>query len=811
MRVGLAWLGDFVGLGDLTPTEVADKLTMIGLEVEDLFDRLGHLSQVVAGRALSVKAHDRGLSLVTVGLGDQTVEVLCGAPNVREGGLYPLAPVGAQLPGGLVKAKTLAGLVSAGFLCSALELGLPGGGEILLELPASLQPGDPLKKLYPLADWIFDLSITPNRADALSARGVARDLAAALNRPLKEVRFDLRESGRSAVEQARVDIDCPERCWRYCARILNNVVIGPSPQWLVDRLAGAGLRSINNAVDVTNYVMLELGLPLHAFDLAQLAQSRIVVRLAGPGTEITTLDGQKRVLKAPENILICDGERPVALGGIMGCLNSEVESSTRDILLEGACFDPQAIRRSSRSLGLSTDASYRFERGQDPNLPPLAVDRAAALLAEISGAEVALGRLDAYPRERPPAQVFFSPRRCADLLGVDHAPTEVPRVLTAIGARLSPAPPDANGELFAVTLPTFRPDLSREVDLYEEVVRLLDFQSLPARLPKPPAISRPAPPQYRLRQKLREILSSLGLSESLTYSFINPAFDQRLGLADDHPWRRRLVRVLNPLSEEHGVLRPSLLPGLLGSLRLNQSHGRWAVALFEVGATFHSRGENAQPLERPSLGLLWAGTRGAGRWNDPEIPVDFWDLKGVFEELGERFGLDLVFEPLTTGSELDLPFYEPGQAAVVKVKGELWGHLGRLGQAAHKAWGLKAVGGPVLLGELDLSSWPVARSLTFQGWSSYPGVYRDLAIVVSEAVPARALVETIQADPSLPLSQVEVFDIYQGEKIPRGQKSLAFRLFFQSPERTLTDELVNGYFNSITTRLAERFSATLRA
>ncbi|MDR1607961.1 MAG: phenylalanine--tRNA ligase subunit beta, partial [Deltaproteobacteria bacterium] len=397
MRVGLAWLGDWVELGDLAPGQVAETLTMIGLEVEALFDRLAGLDQIVVGRVDSVTPKGSHLLACEVSAGRETVTVLTGAPNVRVGGLYPLAPVGANLPAGSVKAASMAGLVSRGILCSGWELGLPGGAAGLLELPPETPVGQSLKELYPEPDWVLDLSITPNRADALSIRGVARDLGAALGRPLKELKIDLKEGNQAASELASVDILCPDHCWRYCARVVTNITIGPSPDWLVLRLMAAGLRPINNAVDVTNYVMLELGNPLHAFDLANIAGSKIQVRLGLAGQEFTTLDGQTRILKAPENILICDAEKAVGLGGVMGGLNSAVEASATTVLLEGATFEPRAIRRTARAQGLSTDASYRFERGLDPLLAPLATNRAAELLASISGGLVAKGLLDCYP------------------------------------------------------------------------------------------------------------------------------------------------------------------------------------------------------------------------------------------------------------------------------------------------------------------------------------------------------------------------------------------------------------------------------
>ncbi|MDR1873081.1 MAG: phenylalanine--tRNA ligase subunit beta [Deltaproteobacteria bacterium] len=811
MRIGLAWLGALVDLEDLTPVQVADKLTMIGLEVEDLFDCLEHLSQVVAGEVKSIKPHGRHLWATEVAIGAETVTVLTGAPNVTVGGVYPLAPLGAKLPAGPVKSVTMAGLASEGVLCSALELGLEGGAAGLMELPSTIKPGEPLKKLWPEPDWVVDLSITPNRADALSVRGVARDLAAALGRPLKDVTFELVEDGGPASSQLTVAIDSPEHCLRYCGRIVNNIKIGPSPHWLVRRLLACGLRAINNAVDVTNYVMLELGQPLHAFDLARVAENRIYVTIAKAGQEFTTLDGQTRVLKAEENIVIHDGEKAVGLGGVMGGLNSEMEGSTTDVFLEGATFNPRTIRKTSRALGLATDASYRFERGMDPNLPPLAVDRAAQLLALTAGGKVAKGRLDVYPNEIKPQVTTFSPKRCAALLGVEHPLERVLAVLAAIGVELSPLPNDADGLLYQASLPTYRPDLNREVDLIEEAVRLLDFEKLPATLPKPPAMGQKAPVPYRLRENLRAELAALGLSEIISYSFINPNFLNRVNIPEAHPWRTGLVKVLNPLSEDHGVLRPTLAPGLLAAVRLNQSAGRWSAALFEVGAIFLKDGKDPQPREIQTLGLILAGEVGQGAFNDPSRGVDFWDLKGIMEAIGEKYDRHLSFSPLEISGDNHYPFYELGQAAAISANGAIIGHLGEISPKVGKALGLKPAGGRVFYGELNLTDWPASVQRAYEGWSSYPGVTRDLAILVPVEVPAEDILKTIGQGGDWPLTKTLIFDLYTGEKIPSGSKGLGVRLFFQRSDRTLTDELVNGYFDAIAALLKERFKATLRA
>jgi len=438
MKASLEWLGDFVDLSGLTPREIADKLTLAGLEVEDLSDHTG-----------------------------------------RE-------------------------------------------------------------------DWVVEIGVTPNRPDALSILGLARELAALLDRPLKKPAPRVREEGPDVRTLAQVAIDDPDHCFRFTARVIEEVTIGPSPDWLAGRLAAAGLRPINNIVDITNYVLLELGQPLHAYDLEEVSGRRLTARAYPAGTPFTTLDGQARLLAAEVNLMICDGAGPVGLAGIMGGLDSEIKPATRHILLESAAFNPATIRRASRANGLSTDASYRFERGSDPEICGLAVDRAAEFMRVLAAGRVAAGRLDLYPRPFSPPVIEFSPARANAYLGASHRPEDMFRVLKAIGLEM-----EGSGEKFSLRPPSWRPDLSREVDVWEEVARLLDFERIPATLPKPPARRQDPPPAWQLRAEARDHLAARGLAESITYSFINPNFADRLGLAEDSPWR--LAGPVHPQSLKRGA------------------------------------------------------------------------------------------------------------------------------------------------------------------------------------------------------------------------------------------------------------------
>ena len=811
MKASINWLNDFVDLNGFTPQEIAEKLTMAGLEVEELANRFAYLEEVVTARVESVEPVEGSdhLKLCQVEAGPfGRSRVVCGAPNVRAGMVAPLARPGVTLPNGTTVGEAkIRGVMSQGMLCSEMELGL--GAEHaagLMELSA--EPGRNMREITGREDWVMEIGITPNRADGLSIIGLARDLSALLDRPLKRTVPVVQEGGPEVGALAKVSIDDPEHCLRFAARVICGVKIGPSPAWLADRLAAVGLRSINNVVDVTNYVMIEMGQPLHAYDLDAVADHHLIARAYPKGSRFTTLDGQERELTAEVNLMICDGQKPVGLAGIMGGLNSEIGDSTANIMLEGANFNATTIRKTSRALGLSTDASYRFERGCDPEVCARAVDRAITLMHELAGGQVAKGLIDVYPKHFQAPVVSFSPSRCNVYLGTSHTPEDMVRVLNAIGIKC-----EGQGDPLDASLPSWRPDLFREVDVWEEVARLLDFDQLPATLPQPPLNRQVPPPAWTLRALAREQLMSRGFSESITYSFINANFADKLGLPPDSFWRERILPIMNPLSEEQGVLRPLMAPSLLNALRVNQSHGREQSALYELGAVFLSRGREKQPDERLTFGGVWSGHIGGG-WVEPERPVDFWDIKGVAEGLAEHLNIDLRYG----WSEELPPWYDQAEAAVVELiaAGDKFpfGHLGRLNKKAAKAFGLKEAAGPVYLFELDaqtLLEQGFSRR-PFSGWSKFPPNQRDMALVLDSSVPASEVLAAIKEEArGLPLIDVLVFDLYQGDQLPQGRKSLAFRLTFQSPDQTLTDEKVAEYFEAIYEQLVRRFQAELRS
>ncbi|MBE0598549.1 MAG: phenylalanine--tRNA ligase subunit beta, partial [Desulfuromonadales bacterium] len=617
MIVTYNWLKEFVDL-DLAPEELAHRLTMAGLEVEAM-EKLGEgLDRVVVARLISVEPHPEAdrLTLCQVDTGSETLPIVCGARNHKTGDLVALAQVGATLPGDFrIKKSKIRGRESMGMLCSEKELGLAEESEGIQILPPGLELGQPVFLAMGLKDVRFELGLTPNRADCLSVIGVAREVAAMVGRPLRLPRPQLPEAGRAISEQTSVSIEDPERCPRYAARLIRGVQIGPSPDWLVRRLQTVGLRSINNVVDVTNLVLMELGQPLHAFDFQLLRGGRIVVRPAREGELFTTLDSQSRPLKQTD-LTICDGEGPVALAGIMGGENSEIRPQTIDILLESAYFNPTTIRRTSKRLGLHTESSHRFERGVDIDLVPIALDRAAALILELAGGEAARGRLDVYPRPVAARQLTISPRRSEEILGLSLPAAEIARLLRGIGLQVERegdgADADADASL-KVTVPVFRHDLEREIDLIEEVARLNGYDRIPVTMPVGGALCHPPRESQRQLRRLRDLLVGAGFSEVINYSFVAPAGVDRLGLAEGDP-RRQMVRVLNPLTEEQSVMRTTLMPSLLETVARNLAYRSRDLRLFELRPVFHPQAGDELPVEKMRLTAVVCGRREPEGW-----------------------------------------------------------------------------------------------------------------------------------------------------------------------------------------------------
>lgn len=645
---------------------------------------------------------------------------------------------------------------------------------------------------------VFHTKVTPNRGDWMSVAGSAREAAAALDMVLAPSPLTLPEEAPDVQRWAGVRVEAPGLCPRYAAKVVRNVRPGSSPQWMQDRLTAAGMRPLNVVVDITNYVMLELGQPLHAFDYDKLAQGQIVVRTARPGEQMTTLDAVERML-TPEMLLICDAEKPVAIAGVMGGAESEVSSGTRHIFLESACFDPSSIRRTAKALGLSTEASYRYERSVDPELAPLALERACELLADLAQGEVVLGRIDLYPAPILPKTIALRPARVNTLLGTTLSENTIARSLRRLGLLV-----EQDGDTWPATVPTFRPDLVAEIDLVEEVGRMVGYETLPETLPparSPEGGTDSAPGLFAAR--LRTVLTGFGLQEALTNSLAAPSLF-------DGPDDARRVQIRQALSAELSGLRVSLVPHLLDALTRNLKRREPGVALFEVGKVFVHGDAPGQYKEMRRVAMAATGSVRPAAWDEGTPPsIDFFSLKGQVEALARLLRLpSLVFTPSTR------PGMHPGRCAVITTEGQALGFVAEVDpQAGKEVLDVPMGTGRIAVAELDADLLLALSQATprFHALPRFPGVSRDIAVVVDKAVPYALLEDVARsaADPTL-LQSLTLASLYVGERMEPGKKSVALRLSFRAADRTLTDAEVDKQMEAVRLQLAEQAGADRR-
>jgi phenylalanyl-tRNA synthetase beta chain len=797
VRIPYRWLREFV---DTTAgaREVAQRLTLAGIEAAVATEGAPDLRGVVVAEVLAVAPHPAGgaLRLCEVSTGAERYRVVCGAPNVRAGVRAAFAPPGAELPGGRrVAVATIRGTPSEGMLCSEAELGAGDDAGGILLFGADAPVGGDVLAYLGLDDALLEVEATPNRPDCLSILGVAREVAVLTGGRLRRPDCTVAEDPGVTTAGWRVTIEEPELCPRYAARLIDGVTVGPSPVWLAQRLRAAGLRPINNVVDVTNYVLWELGHPLHAFDAARLAEQHVVVRRARPGETVETLDGQHRPLDE-SMLVIADARRAVAVAGVMGGANSEVRGPTRTVLLESACFRAGSIRRTAKALGLSTEASYRFERGADVEGLRDALDRAARLIAELAGGRVAAGVLDAYPVPRRPVALSLRLDRIQRVLGACPPKAVVADVLRGLGF---PATERAQG--FEVAVPSFRRDVRIEDDLVEEVARIWGYDRIPATLPSGTLTLTRRPRRLLAQDAVRRTLSGAGCSEAVSLSLIDPAHLRHLGLAPDDP---RVVRVRNPLAADRSVLRPTLLLGLLEAAATNVRRQTPDVRLFEIGRVFEGAEGGELPREETRVGLVLTGLRAPRAWFADRARADVFDVKGLVEGIVdalERDGLEV--EPG------EAPHLEEGRGAVVLVQGTAVGRLGELHPAVQRAFELPA---PVFVAELSLDALEALprRAVQHRALPRFPGVQRDLAVVVPAHVTAAEVGRAIQAAGTALLRRVVLFDVYEGAQVGPGRRSLAYGLFYQADDRTLTDAEVSRVHGELVERLRAELGAEVR-
>lgn len=837
MEVSLNWLRKYADLPD-DPASLSSALTSLGLEVEGMRS-LGGIEGVVAAEVMECAKHPEAdkLSLCRVSDGTEVYPVVCGAPNVAKGQKVLLAKVGAELPGspgnpGLkIKKAKIRGAESLGMICAEDEVGLGEGHVGILVLDAATRPGTPMRSIPGLSDTVFEINVTPNRPDALCHLGVARELAAKLGKPLSLLKADLKEDGPEASTLASVKIHDIAGCTLYAARIIQGVKVGPSPDWLVKALKSLGRKSINNVVDLTNYVLLELGQPSHAFDLDRIRGSQVIIRRAGPGERLTTLDGVDRSLTV-DDLVIADAEGPMVLAGVMGGKESEVSEETRNIFLELAYFNPATIRRQSKRHGLSSDSSFRFERGVDPLNTAWVADYLAGLIATWCGGKVAKGRIVDSSPEHPqsPRVVYVRPARVERLMGVHVDSLEVVRRLESIGLRRHETALAHGDKAFAFEIPGFRGDLEREVDLIEEVARLGDYNNIPAILPSLPLEVKALPPQEALSRLLRQALRDAGLNETLSLRFSSRKALARLGLPADHP-RQTVVPLRNPLSEEWEILPSTTLPSLLQAAAYNQNNQERDIRFFEIAKAFYHRPDERSDRkpgvrEEDMLHIVLAGEWPDRRpWSaDASIaaPLEFHHLKGLLENLLAAVGIKASLA--YPGSE---PFLHPRESgdviAVLDASGApevllgqdrpvtrdprtggpaRIGSFGLLHPRVLAAFDLK---GPVLTAEISLQGLLSAarKEKRFQPFGHFSAITRDLNILVDETVQHGDLLSKIPADRIPNLKDIRLNSVYRGQGVPEGKKALHYSFTYRNNEKTLTDDEVSKSQEKLRAELAK--------
>ena len=806
MKFSISWLNDYTPI-EMDPADLADALTMAGLEVESVTDRYAYLDSVFVGRIEEINPHPNAdkLKVCQVTSGNRRLAVVCGAPNVEPGMLAPLALPGTVLAdGNILEESVIRGVPSEGMLCSQAELGLGSDKSGIMTLESSLTTGAKLSRALGKQDTVFELDLTPNRPDCLSIIGIAREIAAIQNTPLQYPDYSLEDKKDAIADLTSVQIEAPDHCPRYAARLIEDIKIEPSPFWLQDRLLSVGLRPISNIVDITNFVMMETCQPLHAFDFDRLAENRIVVRTAYAGETFTTLDGKDRKLD-PEMLMICDGEKPVAIGGVMGGLNSEIEANSTRVLIESAYFTPSSIRKTSKSLGLNTDASHRFERGIDPQGTIAALNRAAGLMIEITGGRLIDGVIDAHPGPQKTKPVVLSTKKTNRLLGTRLSRNDVGNLLTSIEFSVEVQKDDKDA--LSVQAPSFRVDISRPEDLMEEVARLSGYNNIPTTYPLMPADARSPSRTIDLRNRIKSIMTGFGFMEAITYSFMSRAACNHLRLNDDDA-RRSLVDILNPLTEDQAVMRTSIIPGLLDTVRHNISQQIKELKLFEIGKIFIHTAMDALPDESEMMVGLWTGSRRNPSWHSKSMPCDFYDIKGAAEGLLQALRIESVKFTALSGDECT--YTRPGHSARILADKIPLGIVGELHPEVLARLDLPQ---KVFIFELDVEQMMplIPEAIESQPLPKFPAIFRDITIHIDKGVETQQLLEALEDSKPELVESLELLNVFEGDPIPVSKKSVSMRITYRSTSKTLEDEDVHDLHKSLADRLLKTFDATLPA
>ena len=792
MQISYLWLKELTGL-DWSAQEMADRLTLCGIACEEVKPTSTNLQKVFVGEVLALVEVPGATKIkkASVTIGSEKLELICGAPNVAVGQRVPVATIGAVMHNGMeIKAVTIRGVQSSGMICSEAELGISEDHSGIMVLDKDAPIGKPLAEYLDCDDYILGFEITPNRGDALSAIGIARDLAALGGVKVKRPVVNLKEAREKTSDVVRVRIDDPVGCPRYAARVIRNVKVGQSPWWVRKRLLTAGMRPISNVVDSTNLVMLECGHPLHAFDLERFGSNEVVVRRAHDKEKFITLDEAQHELTS-DVLMITNGRESVAVGGVMGGLHSGINDKTNTILLEAAYFNPMVIRRGRKEIGLVTESSYRFERGADPNTIPYAIDRAASLFEELCGGEVLSGIVDCYPKKIEPKQVTVRPSRCVAIMGIEMPVTRMKEILQGLEFGVSGKDP------LEVTIPTFRSDTTTETDIIEELARIHGWGNIPDSVTNKGPLFTPTHPDEWFEWEVRRRLTGIGFDEIMGHGLSGSKISVAL-----NP-ERPIVRVTNPVSDDLDIMRNSMLPTALSIASHNIAHRITDLRLFEIGAIYCPPSANCDWCEPGRVSLVVTGQSNAN-WRDKARALDFYDLKAAVESLAEHFHWpETEFTPVT------LAYFDNAISFELRAGGKTHGVAGKITAALAKQFDIKQ---DLYYAELNLPEMmAISGELSqFTPLPVYPSAPRDLAIIVAEEVKVGELVGRVKSVAGTLAESISIFDLYSGKQIEQGKKSIGVSITYRSAERSLASDEVDKIQQDIISTLKREFSADIR-
>ena len=810
MQVSTKWLKDYIKL-DITPEELAEKFTMAGVPVENVVHADEGLEKVVTGKIEKLEAHPDSDHLqvcqMNIGTGE-LLQIVTGAPNVKQGQIVPVALVGAHLPNGQKISKgKLRGVASNGMLCSADELkldieNLPIEQKVgIYILPEDTPIGVPAKEVLGLDDVVLEFELTANRGDCFSVFGLVREAAVLTNQEPKFPKIEVKEDdSESAADLIKIKIDAADLCGRFSSRVLKNVKLGPSPAWMQQRLQGAGIRAINNVVDVTNFVMVELGQPMHAYDYDEIVGHVLNARRAVEGEQLHTLDDSNRLAKGGE-LVIADSEKAAGLAGVMGGFETEITEKTKTVVLEAASFNSASIRRTSRAVGLHSEASGRFERGVDETQTIRALDRAAQLLQDMGACTVCKGIVDVYPNPKSEVTVEFTPEQINARLGTDIKAEAMADILNKLEFEVS-----NNGNIYSVKVPSWRNDVTMMEDISEEIARIVGFDKIPSTLPIGVTSQGHQSDTQNFVDKIKSALVTLGMNEELSFSFTNPTMFDKMNVPQDSDLRKA-VPIMNPLTDDYPLLRTTLLSSIMENVARNYRRKNEDVRLFEIAPVFYPKALpiTEQPIETLKLAGLIMGRRDPKGWSQNAAEVDFYDMKGIVEELFKQIAIDKY--TVEIGEHFAM---HPGKTAVFKKGKEILVTVGELHPAIANAFDIPK---KMYIFEADMATLMkyTAKGFHYEQLPKYPAITRDLAVLVDKSIAAGEVEKTITKNGGKHFSNVTLFDVYTGERIDSNKKSLAFNIKFQSNDRTLTDAEADEAFKKILAAVEKQFNAELRS